>query len=155
MKNTTENLKPEQIYLNLDECSEYDKIEVIAMLPQPQDIDDYVIIYDYKYLIFDDDIERNCWWVVDETRISNKTEVNLKQFKEIIGAKVETSVEINSNWIKIESKKDLPKEQGYYFTMRRDGTKIEIKHFFFELEKEFMRIATHYKPIIFPSPPTN
>lgn len=62
-------------------------------------------------------------------------------------------IEDNNGWIKIESEDDLPKEEGLYFTMRRDKTKVEITHFFHELSKEFKKVATHYKPIVKPKPP--
>lgn len=64
-----------------------------------------------------------------------------------------TGIETNNGWIKIESEADLPKEEGLYFTMRRDKTKIEITHFFFDYAKEFKRLATHYQPIVKPEPP--
>jgi hypothetical protein len=62
-------------------------------------------------------------------------------------------LEHNNGWIEIESDKDLPKEEGLYFVMRRDKTKVEVIKFFFELSKEFKKIATHYQPIIKPKPP--
>ena len=62
-------------------------------------------------------------------------------------------IENNNGWIRIESEADLPKEEGLYFTMRRDKTKVEITHFFYELSKEFKKVATHYQPIEKPKPP--
>jgi hypothetical protein len=62
-------------------------------------------------------------------------------------------IEKNNGWIKIESDKDLPKEEGLYFAMRRDKTKVEVINFFFDLSKEFKKIATHYQPITKPKPP--
>jgi hypothetical protein len=62
-------------------------------------------------------------------------------------------IEDNNGWIKIESDKDLPKEEGLYFVMRRDKTKVEVIKFFFELSKEFKKRATHYQPIFKPKNP--
>ena len=62
-------------------------------------------------------------------------------------------IENNNGWIRIESKDDLPKDEGLYFTMRRDKTKVEITHFFYELSKEFKKVATHYQPIEKPLKP--
>ena len=85
MKNTTENLKPEHIYLNLANCSEEERKEVIAMLPEEKVKGDYRTDYYYNYLVYFSKAEK--WFV--NFNVESKTEVNFQEFKEIMGATFE------------------------------------------------------------------
>lgn len=64
-----------------------------------------------------------------------------------------------SKWIKIESEKDLPKENDFYWVMMADGVFFVaefVSHLrAFTMKGRYMDIltVTHYAPIIKPQPP--
>ena len=80
-----EPLKPQEIYLNLANCSEEQQKEVIAMLPEEEVRMPIKHNKSYCYLNYN----FLQWFVCGYSVISNKTEVNFNQFKEIMGATVE------------------------------------------------------------------
>jgi hypothetical protein len=66
-----------------------------------------------------------------------------------------SGIENNIGWIKIESKDDLPKENGYFMCLYQDG-EIIPHHFSInsEFDRElFLQEFTHYQPIVKPKPP--
>lgn len=62
--------------------------------------------------------------------------------------------ENNNGWIKIESENDLPKENGEYWTIRKNGIMIK-EHFYLSNPLNWIKYynVTHYQPVIKPQPP--
>ena len=95
MKNTTENLKPEHIYLNLAECSEQERKEVGFILPfnaiktLVNCLKKGKLYRNFKHL----QLTKNNYWTVSNAKF-NKTEVNFQQFKQIIEWKEVLQVDI-------------------------------------------------------------
>lgn len=60
----------------------------------------------------------------------------------------------NNGWIKIESEEDLPKENGEYWTIRKNGIMIK-EHFYLSNPLNWIKYynVTHYQPIVKPLPP--
>mgnify|MGYP003490854170 CR=1 FL=1 len=73
--------KPEEIYLDLSKLSEEQQRKVIALLPEPEDCNQYEIIKLHFILWLD---EYNKWWVYG-TEIKNKTELTYSQFLDMMG----------------------------------------------------------------------
>lgn len=89
MKN---NLKKEEIYLNLAECSEEEQREAIAMLPEAEYHGDYDVAIEFCYLIFDADLQK--YWVTRKKWLDDKTEVNFQEFIKLFeGGEGETELE--------------------------------------------------------------
>ena len=114
MKNTTENLKPEHIYLNLANCSEEERKEVIAMLPEEKVKGDYRTDYYYNYLVYFSKAEK--WFV--NFNVESKTEVNFQEFKEIMGGEGKAEAEKVNYEKKFNDLKTLVQSESVYWCLR-------------------------------------
>ena len=85
------------------------------------------------------------------------TDLGIENYDEIDGfwrCKSLQGIENNKGWIRIESKDDLPKEEGNYFIVRNNN---EVGASYFIPNNDFSvidwRYITHYQPIEKPKPP--
>lgn len=85
------------------------------------------------------------------------TDLGIENYDEIDGfwrCKSLQGIENNKGWIRIESKDDLPKEEGNYFIVRSNN---EVGTSYFIPNNDFSvmdwRDITHYKPIEKPKSP--
>ena len=59
-----------------------------------------------------------------------KTKVTFGQFKEIMEGETSKKVlQVENDWIKIESEKDLPKEEGEYLVYKKFNDTMEVSYF--------------------------
>ena len=85
------------------------------------------------------------------------TDLGIENYDDIDGfwrCKSLQGIENNKGWIRIESKDDLPKEEGYYFIVRSNN---EVGASYFIPNNDFSvidwRYITHYQPIEKPKLP--
>ena len=144
--------KLEKIYLNLSKLSEEQQRKVIALLP-PKKRDNQYEIQKVHFILYLD--KKKKWWVWG-TKIKNKTELTYSQFLDMMGESEEVLQVENNSWIKIESEKDLPKEDiSCWWMDKKDG--MILGKFLIENNNSdidfILENATHYQPLIIPEPP--
>ena len=62
-------------------------------------------------------------------------------------------IENNNGWIKIESEDDLPKEDGFYWVIDSESSKVINRYFEKGNHDFFKQFSSHYQPIVFPDLP--
>ena len=174
--------KREEIYLDLSKLSEEQQRKVISLLPIDNisaqiyfmgSYEDWNVIKKFTYLFFND---KKVWQICFSKR-EGKQELTYSQFLDMIGesedkskviensekelinndASSEEVVQVeNYGWIKIESEKDLPKEDiSCWWMDKKDG--MILGKFLIENNNSdidfILENATHYQPLIIPEPP--
>ena len=140
--------KPEEIYLDLSKLSEEQQERVMCVTGTTIEWIKYA-----GYLIYHKGWKTsNKSWLKDQ----NLTELTYSQFLDMMGESEEVLQVENNSWIKIESEKDLPKEDiSCWWMDKKDG--MILGKFLIENNNSdidfILENATHYQPLIIPEPP--
>ena len=100
------------------------------------------------------DIDENGWKPLRNNFIPSTLSIDISECRKLYRPKLLRGIEDNNGWIKIEKSEDLPKENGEYWTLRKNGIMIK-EHFYLSnpFNWTIFYNITHYKPIEKPKPP--
>jgi hypothetical protein len=116
-------------------------------------------------LLFDSEREhalQNDGWILNTgLKLINKITFDFKDMHIIFASPEQwirpralKGIETNNGWIRIESEADLPKDSGEYFAYNGESVIIEDFRRLQQQNKDmWLKLYTHYQPIIKPLPP--
>ena len=147
-----EQLKKEEIYLDLSKLSEEEIKEIYKKIKNSdqnihtqtkRDLINGIVTHCYWFLFFDGNA-----WNQNETSLSGRTELTYPEFIKLFEGGE------SDGWIKIESEKDLPKEEDEFWVFENNEvTKTKRKIGIDNNDYWWLNNITHYQPIIKPLPP--